>query len=189
MERMILEKDYIQKLYMEDGLSLKKIGKMMGYSDKTIKKFMEENNIPVQRRNCSELPDEVKSEIELLYSQGLNPRKIGEKFNLSASKVKSYLVHNNLWENKPAIEKTELKYMYNVEKLSMREIAERNNCSLKKVQNAMKENHVKKTKYSFNEKELRLLYGKYHFSMAYIARMKNTTPHFVKKALKKYDIA
>lgn len=183
-----LDKDYIEKLY-KDGLSIRKIGVLLGHSDKTIRNFMIENNISIQKRNCNEISDSIKRKIEQLYIDGFNPREIGEKVDLPASKIKSYLVHNDLWISITSLEKEELKYMYNIEKLTMREIATRKNCSLKKVEMAIKRFKIKKTKYCFNKIELNLLYTKYNISIAHIAEMKETTPYFVKKALKQYDIA
>ncbi len=176
-------------LYHIEGLSLKKIGKELGCSDRTVKTFMIENNIEIQKRNLEEFSDKEKKEIEKLYEEGLNPREIGDEMGFSASKVKSYLVHNNIWIQMTSLEKKELKNMYQIQKLSIREIAKRKNCSSKRIQTALKRFKIKKIYYKFNKEELSLFYTKYHLSPYKIAQLKNSSAYFVKKALKEYNIA
>lgn len=187
MSKENLTKELVEKLYKE-GFSIRKIGAKLGYSDKTIKNFMIANNIEFQKRNIEKLSTEIKNQINKLYYQGLNPREIGDVLNLSKSKVKSYLVQNNLWIKQEDLEKKELMQMYRVEKLTMIQIAERKNCSVKKVQLALKKYNIKKIYYKFNKTELQLFYSKYHMKPKKIALIKNTSVWFVNKALKEYNI-
>lgn len=184
-----ISRDDMIQLYYTEGLSLKKIANQLGCSDKTVKAFMIENNIEVQKRNLDEFSNEEKRKIEKLYSEGLNPREIGDEMGFTASKVKSYLVHNNIWIQMTPLEKKELKNMYQVQKLSIREIANKKNCSIKRIQIALKQFKIKKIYYKFNKEELELFYSKYHLSPYKIAQLKNSSAYFVKKAIKEYNIA
>lgn len=184
-----ISRDEMIRLYHTEGLSLKKIANQLGCSDKTVKTFMVENNIEVQKRNLDEFSDEEKRKIEKLYSEGLNPREIGDEMRFTASKVKSYLVHNDLWIQMTALEKKELKNMYQIQKLSIREIADRKNCSPKRINTALKQFKIKKLYYKFNKVELDLLYNKYHLSAYKIGQLKNTSAYFVNKALKELQLA
>lgn len=187
MEKIILTKSLIEDLY-KSGLSIKKIGKQLGYSDKTIRTFMDENNIKINIRNNEELNQDIKDEIILLYLNGLNPREISNELNITQSKIKSFLVSNNIWKSKEDLDKEELVYLYRIKKMSIRDIANLKKCSLKKVQNALKKYKIKKLNYIFNKEELTLLYSKYNLSCNEIAKIKNTTKWFVEKALNEYNI-
>lgn len=184
-----ISRDEMYHLYHIEGLSLKKIGAKLGCSDKTVKAFMVENHIEIQKRNLDEISDSQKKEIESLYSAGMNPREIGEKMNLSQSKVKSYLIHNDIWIHMTEIEKKELKNMYQIQKLSIREIAEIKGCSVKKIQTALKRFNIKKIYYKFDKRELDLFYNKYHLTPYKIGKITNTSAYFVNKALKQFNIA
>ena len=187
MEKIILTKSLVEELY-KNGLSIKKIGKQLGYSDKTIRNFMVENNIKINIRNNEELNQDIKDEIILLYLNGLNPREISNELNITQSKIKSFLVSNNIWKSKEDLNKEELVYLYRIKKMSIRDIARLKKCSLKKVQNALKKYKIKKLNYIFNKEELTLLYSKYNLSCNEIAKIKNTTKWFVEKALNEYNI-
>lgn len=184
-----ISRDEMIQLYHTEGLSLKKIGQKLGCSDKTVKAFMVENNIEIQKRNLEEFSDSEKKKIEELYSEGLNPREIGDEMGFTASKIKSYLVHNDLWIQMTSLEKKELKNMYQVQKLSIREIAKRKNCSTKRIQTALKQFKIRKIYYKFDKLELNLLYNKYHLSTWKIGQLTNTSAYFVEKALKEFQIA
>lgn len=126
-----ISRDEMYHLYHIKGLSLKKIGKQLGCSDKTVKTFMLENNIEIQKRNLDVFSNAQKKKIEKLYCEGLNPREIGDKMDLTSSKVKSYLIHNGIWIQMTSLEKKELKDLYQIQKLSIREIAKIKGCSTK----------------------------------------------------------
>ena len=108
MEKIILTKSLIEDLY-KSGLSIKKIGKQLGYSDKTIRTFMDENNIKINIRNNEELNQDIKDEIILLYLNGLNPREISNELNITQSKIKSFLVSNNIWKSKEDLDISQIK--------------------------------------------------------------------------------
>lgn len=184
-----ISRDEMYHLYHIEGLSLKKIGKQLGCSDKTVKTFMLENNIEIQKRNLDVFSNAQKKKIEKLYCEGLNPREIGDKMDLTSSKVKSYLIHNGIWIQMTSLEKKELKDLYQIQKLSIREIAKIKGCSTKKIQTALKQFKINKIYYKFNKRELDLFYNKYHLSAYKIGKLTNTSAYFVNKALKEYGIA
>jgi hypothetical protein len=183
-----LNRDEIEKMY-NSGISIRKLGSIFHCSDRTMRNFMKENNISIQKRNLEEISEDVALSITSLYFDGLNPRQIGEIVELPASKVKSYLVSNDIWIGKESFTKEEITNLYVVKKMSIREIADLKNCSIKKVQLALSRFDVEKPQYTFNYKELYLLYSKYHFTIQEIAKVKNTSDWYVKKALKSYAIA
>ena len=187
---MILTIELINKLYYEENLSIKKIAKQVNLTDRTIRKFMEENHLKLkQNKDLQELSIDIKKDIEILYKEGYNPREISEKIFISQSKIKSYLISSNLWNKKNNLTKKELQEMYLVEKLTIREIANRKQCSIKKIELALKKFKIRKHKnYIFNERELEILYIKHNLSISKIARLKNSTNYFVKKALKEYNM-
>lgn len=187
MNKIMLTKSLVEDLY-KSGLSIKKIGKQLGYSDKTIRNFMIENNIEIKTRNNEKLSKDIQNKIKTLYLDGFNPREIEEKLNIKQSKIKSFLISNNIWEVQEVLSKEELIDLYRIKKMSIRDIASLKKCSLKKVQNALKKYKIKKLNYIFNEEELTLLYCKYNLSYNEIAKIKNTTKWFVEKALNEYNI-
>lgn len=187
MEKIILTKLLVEDLY-KSGLSIKKIGKQLGCSDKTIRTFMMENNIEIKTKNNEKLSDDIQNKIKTLYLDGFNPREISNELNITQSKIKSFLVSNNIWKSKEDLDKEELIYLYRIKKMSIRDIATLKKCSLKKVQNALKKYKIKKLNYIFNKEELILLYCKYNLSCNEIAKIKNTTKWFVEKALNEYNI-
>lgn len=186
MKKKLLTKELVENMYKE-GTSIKNIGKELGYSDRTIKSFMIKNDIKIKTRNNDILSPEITKKIEIFYKNGLNSREIGEKLNLSTSKVKSYLITNGLWIKQDKISKEELVQMYLYEKLSIREIANKKNCSIKKVQLALDKNGIKKRTYIINPYELKL-FRDLGISISEIANQLNTSRYFVEKAMVQYKI-
>ena len=186
MEKIILTKELVEDLYKTK--SIKQIGKELGFSDRTIKSFMLENGIEIKSRNIDKLDENISKSIENLYKNGLNPREIAEKLNLTQSKVKSYLVSNNIWEKNEELNKVELLDMNKYQKLSIREIAKIKNCSIKKVQLALNKYNIKRLEYKFNEIELKTFLD-LGFSINAIAQKKNVSRYIISKAIRNYGLA
>ena len=183
-----MDKQIIYNKYCLQKKSLKAIAKEFHISDKTLIKFMNENNIPIRSKNLDEISKENKEMIEKLYKEGKNPREISEIILLPSSKIKSYLLNNNIWVSKEKLDKNEIKNLYLDKDLTVREIANMKDCSIKKIHNVTKNYQKRGCSYIFNRKELDLLYNKYCLPVTEIAKIKNTSRYYVLKSLEKYKM-
>ncbi len=99
-----LDKDLIHKLYWEESLSHRKIGKKFGVSRETIRLFMNTNNIPIKDANSTgkdsyhyiHLDKEVV--YDLFWRHGKSVKKVSNELGVSKSKIYLFLSENNIGE-------------------------------------------------------------------------------------------
>ncbi|MBN2230935.1 MAG: sigma-70 region 4 domain-containing protein, partial [Candidatus Thorarchaeota archaeon] len=83
-----IDYDEIYKLHSEDGLSLGRIGKIVGLTASTIRKAFKERGWETKRISINREPPDIEKVFSLYYEEGLTKEEVAEELNASDSTIR-----------------------------------------------------------------------------------------------------
>lgn len=86
------EVDNMIQLYLE-GHTINNIAKKLNRNEKTISKYLKENNIEIRQIKATQ---KIIDDVCKLYNSGLSEEKVGQKVNLCRKTVRNILKSNNI---------------------------------------------------------------------------------------------
>ncbi len=96
MPNPVYDLQELKDLYLIDKLTLKQIGEKFGVSKQAIHSRLQLADVELRPRSRMPLNIDRETLLDLYVNQKLSPAKIGEKFGLTNSAIRQYLIKNNV---------------------------------------------------------------------------------------------
>jgi predicted HTH domain antitoxin len=131
MERVDIDTELVIDMYVNQGMSLRKIGKIFDVNYHTIAKRLEEKNITIKTsRETIEKQVDIEKMVDMYVNQRINSREIGKKLNIGEVTVQNKLKQlgvkkrNNREAQTIELDIVRLEDMYVNQKMSSTKIGE-----------------------------------------------------------------
>lgn len=96
MPKPVCDLQKLKDLYLIDKLTLKQIGEKIGVSKQAVHSRLRLAGVELRPRSRRPLTINRETLFDLYVNQMLSPGKIGEKFGLTNSTIRDYLIKNNV---------------------------------------------------------------------------------------------